>query len=157
MSLTIIDGHSFEPKHDSQLGVPGAFTGTCNAQIPGYIRTYDDFKAKGIKNIYVISVNDVFVAKWVLCLVPSAYIHLLFSERGKTIWHQTAQVSFMVCKLITSIFKYLSDIQFLADDKGAFTSTLGLLYDATPHLGGPRSKVRVVYAPRLLNTDPHYV
>ena len=63
MSLTIIDGHSFELKHDSQLGVPGAFTGTCNAQIPGYIRNYDDFKAKGIKNIYVISVNDVFVAK----------------------------------------------------------------------------------------------
>ena len=57
------DWHIFEFRHDSQVGVPGAFTGTCSAQIPGYINAYDDFKAKGIKNIYVVSINDIHVMK----------------------------------------------------------------------------------------------
>lgn len=46
-----------------QIGVPGAFTGTCSRQIPDYIRKFDEFQAKGVKNIYVVSVNDVFVMK----------------------------------------------------------------------------------------------
>lgn len=56
-----------------QVGVPGAFTGTCSAQIPGYIDAYEQFKAKGVKNIYVVGVNDVFVMKYVLPL--HNYIH----------------------------------------------------------------------------------
>lgn len=46
-----------------QIGVPGAFTIPCSAQIPGYIETYDQFKAKGVSDIYVIAVNDAFVTK----------------------------------------------------------------------------------------------
>jgi len=34
-------------------------------QAPGYIEKYDEFKAKGINEIYIISVNDVFVTKYV--------------------------------------------------------------------------------------------
>ncbi|OSX62865.1 hypothetical protein POSPLADRAFT_1056229 [Postia placenta MAD-698-R-SB12] len=45
------------------VGVPGAFTGTCSRQIPGYIERYDQFKAKGVNDIYVVAVNDVFVMK----------------------------------------------------------------------------------------------
>lgn len=61
-----------------QIGVPGAFTGTCNAQVPGYIKAYDDFKAKGIKNIYVISVNDVFVMKWVIYAMLITHILIVW-------------------------------------------------------------------------------
>ncbi|CDO76904.1 hypothetical protein BN946_scf184594.g11 [Trametes cinnabarina] len=41
------------------VGVPGAFTGTCSAQVPGYIKAYDKFKEKGVENIYIVAVNDV--------------------------------------------------------------------------------------------------
>ena len=46
-----------------QIGVPGAFTPPCSSQVPGYIEKYDDFKAKGVSNIYVVAVNDAFVTK----------------------------------------------------------------------------------------------
>ena len=39
-----------------------------------------------------------------------------------------------------SPFKYIA-IHFIADDKAAFIGSLGLLFDAAPLLGGPRSKV----------------
>ncbi|KAI5119678.1 hypothetical protein M0805_009622 [Coniferiporia weirii] len=37
-------------------------------------------------------------------------------------------------------------VQFLADDQGAFTAALGMLFDASALLGGPRSKRYVVVA-----------
>ncbi len=54
-----------------QLGVPGAFTGGCSKQIPSYIEHYEAFKAKDIKNIYVVAVNDQFAVKYVELLVFS--------------------------------------------------------------------------------------
>jgi len=53
------------------IGVPGAFTPTCSSQVPGYIEKYDEFKAKGINEIYIICVNDAFVTKaWKKQLAP---------------------------------------------------------------------------------------
>ena len=44
------------------FGLPGAFTPTCSAQhVPGYLRHYADFKAKGVDEIWCVSVNDAFV------------------------------------------------------------------------------------------------
>jgi len=44
------------------FGLPGAYTPTCSAQhVPGYIEHYDQLKAKGIDEIWCISVNDAFV------------------------------------------------------------------------------------------------
>ena len=44
------------------FGLPGAFTPTCSAKhVPGYIAQYDALKAKGIDEIWCISVNDAFV------------------------------------------------------------------------------------------------
>ncbi|EGN91670.1 hypothetical protein SERLA73DRAFT_192164 [Serpula lacrymans var. lacrymans S7.3] len=37
-------------------------------------------------------------------------------------------------------------VRFIADDKGSFTGSLGLIFDASPLLGAPRSKRYVIVA-----------
>ncbi|KAJ7172757.1 Redoxin [Mycena filopes] len=94
------------------VGVPGAFTGTCHAQVPGYISQFDAFKAKGIEQISIVAVNDVFVLKaWKENLAPGG-----------------------------------TPVRFISDDASAFSSALGLTFDASPLLGNVRSKRYVIVA-----------
>jgi peroxiredoxin len=48
------------------FGLPGAYTPTCSARhVPGYLAAYDALKAKGVDEIWCISVNDGYVmAEW---------------------------------------------------------------------------------------------
>lgn len=46
------------------FGLPGAFTPTCDsAHLPSFMRTKDQFAAKGIDEIICVSVNDIHVMK----------------------------------------------------------------------------------------------
>ncbi|KAJ7645846.1 Redoxin [Mycena rosella] len=94
------------------VGVPGAFTGTCHGQVQGYIAQADAFKAKGVEQISVVAVNDVFVLKaWKENLAPGG-----------------------------------TGVRFISDDTGAFSTALGLVFDATPLLGGVRSRRYAIIA-----------
>jgi len=48
------------------FGLPGAYTPTCSAQhVPGYLAAYDALAAKGVDEIWCVSVNDGYVmAEW---------------------------------------------------------------------------------------------
>ncbi len=49
------------------VSVPGAFTPTCsNEHLPGYVKLHDEFKKKGIDDIYFVAANDPFVMEaWI--------------------------------------------------------------------------------------------
>ncbi len=56
----------FAGKRVILFSLPGAFTPTCSTyQLPGFEKGFEDFKAKGIDEVYCMSVNDSFVMnKW---------------------------------------------------------------------------------------------
>jgi peroxiredoxin len=59
-------GEVFKGKKVVLFAVPGAFTPTCHKNhLPGFVKSADAIKAKGIDSIAVTSVNDIFVmAEW---------------------------------------------------------------------------------------------
>ncbi len=56
----------FNEKRILLIGVPGAFTPTCsNDHFPGFLKNYNEFKNKGIDEIFFVAINDPFVmSEW---------------------------------------------------------------------------------------------
>ena len=55
-------GEQLKGKRVAIFGLPGAFTPTCSAKhLPGFVSQADQLKAKGINEIWCLSVNDAFV------------------------------------------------------------------------------------------------
>jgi len=50
--------------------------------------------------------------------------------------------------IVRGIRGLIEETRFIADDKAGLTLALGMLFDATPLLGGPRSKVCFTIPPR---------
>ena len=51
----------FKGKKVVIVALPGAFTPTCSStHLPGYEAKYADLKAKGVDEVYCVSVNDAF-------------------------------------------------------------------------------------------------
>ena len=51
----------FAGKNVVIVALPGAFTPTCSStHLPGYEAKYDELKAKGVDEVYCVSVNDAF-------------------------------------------------------------------------------------------------
>ena len=69
----------FNEKKIILVSVPGAFTPTCsNEHLPGYVRLYDEFKKKGIDDIYFVAANDPFVMEaWINSTVEKKKIKYL--------------------------------------------------------------------------------
>ena len=67
------------------FGVPGAFTPTCHRNhLPGFLAYSMDFKNKGIDDICVTSVNDVFVmTAWEKDVAADGRIVFLADGSGK--------------------------------------------------------------------------
>jgi len=83
--------------------------------------------------VYVVAVNDVFVLKWVSPCHGRPFLYTALHCRA---WkNQLAPDG--------------TKVRFIADDKAELTLALGMLFDATPLLGGPRSKVCFTIPHRL--------
>ena len=58
----VILSDELKDKKIIMFGVPGAFTPTCSEKhMPSYIKLHNEFIARGIDDIYCLSVNDAFV------------------------------------------------------------------------------------------------
>ena len=64
----VILSDELKDKKIVMFGVPGAFTPTCSEKhMPSYIKLHNEFVAKGIDDIYCLSVNDEYVMQaWLL-------------------------------------------------------------------------------------------
>ncbi|MGB7334240.1 MAG: peroxiredoxin [Salaquimonas sp.] len=74
----------FDGKKVVLFAVPGAFTPTCHLNhLPGYLKHLDEIKAKGVDNIAVVSVNDLFVMDaWAKSTGGKGKLHYLSDGAG---------------------------------------------------------------------------
>lgn len=68
------------------FGLPGAFTMTCSGKhLPGFVSSFEKFKAKGVDELWCVSVNDGYVmAAWGLDQKVGNKIRMLGD--GNALW-----------------------------------------------------------------------
>jgi peroxiredoxin len=92
---TVPTSDIFNGKRVVVFSLPGAFTPTCSTyQVPGFEGMYEQFKAQGVDDIYVISVNDTFVMrKW---MIDQGVKNIKFIPDGTGEF--TEKMGMLVCK-----------------------------------------------------------
>ena len=108
--------------------MPGAFTPTCSEKhLPGFINLYNQFQAKGIHDIYCLSVNDVFVMKAWLESYPKGYLINGIAD-GNADFAKTMQLTidysggFMGtrCKRFTLLADQNNIVKLFIEEKGEY-------------------------------------
>lgn len=67
----------------------------CSDHVPGYVQKYDELASKGIKEIYIIAVNDIFVVNaWKKQLAEGSKIHFLSDSTGKLTYLARADLGY---------------------------------------------------------------
>ena len=111
------------------FGVPGAFTPTCSEKhLPGYINLSDQLKAKGVDDIYCLSVNDIFVMKAWLTSYPKGNSIKGISD-GNADFAKVMQLTLdysasfmgMRCKRFALIADQNNIIKLFVEEKGQFS------------------------------------
>ncbi|MBC6444670.1 MAG: peroxiredoxin [Alphaproteobacteria bacterium GM202ARS2] len=65
------------------IAVPGAFTPTCDDQMPGYVTQAEAFRQKGIDALYCLSINDPFVmGAWEEKLASQGKVSMIADSNG---------------------------------------------------------------------------
>lgn len=94
-----------------QLTPLASFTPACSDQVPGYIELHPAFQAKGVSQIYICSVNDLFVVN---------------AWRDHLLGMAALQPS--------------ETVQFAADYRGEWAAAMGIVMDARKGLGSFRAQ-----------------
>ena len=110
------------------FGVPGAFTPTCSEKhLPGYINLSDQLKAKGVDDIYCLSVNDIFVIKAWLTSYPKGNVikgiadgNAEFAKEMDLLTDYSGNFMGNRCKRFALIAEDNSIINFNIEKKGQF-------------------------------------
>ena len=111
------------------FGVPGAFTPTCSEKhLPGFINLYNQFQAKGVNDIYCLSVNDVFVMKAWLNSYPKGFLICGIAD-GNANFAKTMQLTIDYsgnymgtrCKRFALIADQNNIIKLFVEKKGQFS------------------------------------
>ena len=111
------------------FGVPGAFTPTCSEKhLPGYINLSDQLKAKGVDDIYCLSVNDIFVMKAWLTSYPKGNSikgisdgNAYFAKAMQLTLDYSASFMGMRCKRFALIADQNNIIKLFVEEKGQFS------------------------------------
>ena len=111
------------------FGVPGAFTPTCSEKhLPGYINLSDQLKAKGVDDIYCLSVNDIFVMKAWLTSYPKGNSikgisdgNADFAKAMQLTLDYSASFMGMRCKRFALISDQNNIIKLFVEEKGQFS------------------------------------
>ena len=110
------------------FGVPGAFTPTCSEKhLPSFLNFNNQLKAKGVEDIYCLSVNDAFVMKaWLISYSKGNVIKGIadgnaeFAKEMDLLADYSGNFMGNRCKRFSLIAENNSIINFNIEEKGQF-------------------------------------